>query len=130
MPRPGADRFACVPPPAFREPFSVRREWLDDVHVLSVRGELDVATCPQLWAALEAAVAEGARVVVLDLGAVGFMDAAGLRFLLDVARRYRGAPGARVVLLPVSADVQRLIDVAGVAGELPASESPAGCGAS
>jgi anti-sigma B factor antagonist len=48
--------------------------------VLTVRGEIDMATAPRLRAALDRAV--GAREVRLDLRAVEFMDSSGLSVLV------------------------------------------------
>lgn len=57
--------------------------------VLSVAGELDVATAPRLEAVLGERLAEGP--VVLDLGRVTFMDSSGVvvldRVLAELARR-------------------------------------------
>jgi anti-anti-sigma factor len=80
--------------------------------VLHVSGELDLATLAGLQTAIDAAAA---RVptdgrVVLELAGVRFIDAAGLRLLLDSAQRRQPA----VVLRSPSAPVRRLFDVTGL----------------
>lgn len=65
--------------------------------VVSPRGPVDAATAPALRSALESAADEGGRVLV-DLGAVTFLDSTGLGVLVGCLRRARVAGGAlRVV---------------------------------
>jgi len=55
--------------------------------VVSVTGEVDIATTAQLSDALRAALRRGAMGLVCDLTGVGFLGAAGLRTLLAARRR-------------------------------------------
>ena len=89
--------------------------------VLVPRGELDMATQGELRAALQVARASGA--VVLDLGALRFLDTSGLRLILETAEASR-RDGFSFSVLPGSAAVQRRFEVAGVA-ELVPFEDPA-----
>jgi anti-sigma B factor antagonist len=68
-------------------PLAVERTSRDGVDVLFVEGEIDVASAPRLIAALNAAVAEAARSVIIDLTSVGFMDSTGLALLINAHRR-------------------------------------------
>ena len=68
-------------------PLAVERTSRDGVDVLSVEGEIDVATAPRLIAALNDAVSEAVRSVVIDLTSVGFMDSTGLALLINAHRR-------------------------------------------
>lgn len=52
--------------------------------VITVHGELDIATCPDLAAALQAA---DRRSIVLDMRGVEFLDSIGLRLLLHGRER-------------------------------------------
>jgi anti-sigma B factor antagonist len=86
--------------------------------VLTARGDIDVATAPQLHAALATARSRpggsaGGRVVV-DLSQVTFLGAAGLRVLLAAARRARGL-GDDLVLRDPRPIVLRLLEVTGMA---------------
>jgi anti-anti-sigma factor len=77
--------------------------------VLTVAGELDVATAPALTALLADAASSGRPRVVVDVRAVTFLDAAGLRAL-------RGEPGGwsehvTVVLREPSCRVTRLLEL-------------------
>ena len=65
-------------------PFEVTVQRDDELATITVRGELDLATAPQL----SAAVAEhhDAGLLVLDLTAVTFIDSAGVRVLIQADR--------------------------------------------
>jgi anti-sigma B factor antagonist len=68
-------------------PLAVERTSRDGVDLLFVEGEIDVASAPRLIAALNEAVAEAARSVIIDLTSVGFMDSTGLALLINAHRR-------------------------------------------
>lgn len=68
-------------------PLAVERTSLDGVDYLMVEGEIDVATAPRLMAALNDAVTQAVRSVVIDLSSVGFMDSTGLALLINAHRR-------------------------------------------
>ncbi len=76
--------------------------------VIRPRGELDLAWSERFAATLRS-VDASAGVVVLDLGGLTFLDASGLRVLLEAKR----ALGARLALLPGPAHVQRLFTLTG-----------------
>jgi len=59
----------------------------DDRALLTVRGELDVASAPWLRHWLAAATADGTRSAVIDLSAVTFMSAAALHAICDEQER-------------------------------------------
>jgi anti-anti-sigma factor len=65
----------------------VERTSVDGVDFLMVEGEIDVATAPRLIAALNDAVTQAVRSVVIDLSSVGFMDSTGLALLINAHRR-------------------------------------------
>ena len=59
----------------------------EEVVVLEVRGELDVSSARAFRSALEAAVATGRELVVVDLAAVSLLDSAGLAVVFGVSRQ-------------------------------------------
>lgn len=87
-----------------------------DGAVVTPRGELDIATQGQLRAVLEEETRRGA--VTLDLAGLRFLDTSGLRLILETAEASR-RDGFAFFVLPGSAAVQRLFDVAGVAALVP-----------
>jgi anti-anti-sigma factor len=80
------------------------------------RGELDVATQAALREVLERHAGAGA--LVLDLGALRFLDTSGLRLILETAEAARHDGGGFAVL-PGKPEVQRLFALAGVAELVP-----------
>jgi anti-sigma B factor antagonist len=77
--------------------------------VLVVRGEIDAATAWMLDEAIE--VLRGT--VVLDLGAVTFLDSSGVRVLLRHHQRREDA-GAQLVLIELSRPARLVLEAAGV----------------
>jgi anti-sigma B factor antagonist len=74
-----------------------------------VAGDLDHATAPQLRTALEEALVY-ARLVLVDVSDVSFMDSSGLRVILEASIGAR-SQDARVLLVGVSEQVEALIDL-------------------
>jgi anti-sigma B factor antagonist len=79
---------------------------------LYLRGELDMASRPQVENALMRAEESGATVVELDLAGLTFMDSSGVHLALDTRRRSR-TNGYSLVLLEGSAAVQRVFELTG-----------------
>ena len=82
-------------------PLAVERTSRGGVDVLSVEGEIDVASASRLISALNNTVAEAVGSVVIDLTSVDFMDSTGLALLIDAHRRLtRRQKGFAVVCPP------------------------------
>jgi anti-anti-sigma factor len=85
--------------------------------VITLIGEVDLATAPDLERRLATAVASGDTVT--DLSGVDFMDSTGLRVLIS-AHEAAGAAGHRLALIvPPSGPVSKLLSITGVDRELP-----------
>jgi anti-anti-sigma factor len=69
-----------------RRSFEVVTDARGDRAVITVHGELDIATCPDLAATL-ALQAAHRRSILLDMRGVEFMDSIGLRLLLHGRER-------------------------------------------
>jgi anti-sigma B factor antagonist len=61
--------------------------------VLNVRGEIDMATCPQLRQEIVGQIGQGNLNLVVDLGEVDFIDSTGLGVLIGGLKRARGQGG-------------------------------------
>jgi anti-anti-sigma factor len=86
--------------------------------LLRAAGELDIASVPGLEHSLLHALESSARLIVLDLTAVTFIDNAGLRVLMWAAGRSH-EDGDRLRIECGSPAVRQLIDLTGSGGELP-----------
>ncbi len=98
--------------------FRVEHATQDDPPRLVVTGELDVATAPELEAALRASLGVPGGDLVLDLRPLEFIDSSGLRAVLVGARDAAAAErGLRVVVCD-GGQVERVFGLAGVADRL------------
>jgi anti-anti-sigma factor len=95
----------------------------DGVPVLSVEGELDLASAPGLCKCLTAH--RGKRFVV-DLSHVMFCDSSGLRALLGEAHESRIMGGRQVVVIPSRGQVRTLIEMTGLTDVLEVADDRAG----
>jgi anti-sigma B factor antagonist len=94
-----------------------------EASVVSVVGELDLASSPALEEELERLAAGNAPLVIVDLSALEFMDSTGLSVL--VRAHHRAAEnGQRFGLINGSQQVQRLLSLTGVAERLTLEEMP------
>lgn len=83
--------------------------------IISVRGELDLATAPLLGDAFADAERDEGAVAVIDLSGVGFLDSSGLRVLAQCQRLLAGPDEVGVLRLVVATDaVRRVLDVTGL----------------
>ena len=93
--------------------FAITSHVVDQVAWIELRGELDIATAPELERALAAVPLEGSA--VLDLHALDFIDAAGMRAVLSAYRRLR----ERLRIIPAPERLQRVFRIAGLEQALP-----------
>ena len=80
--------------------------------VVAVRGDVDIATAPELRARL-AEAADAYRLIVVDLGGVGFMDSTGLGVLVSSFNRAKARGNRLVVARPqrIVRNALRLVQV-------------------
>jgi anti-anti-sigma factor len=106
------------------EPFAIDIDERDDRVVVTPRGELDMATAPELEQAVMSRLQDG-RWVVLDLRSLDFIDSSGLRVVVGAHRSaderdgrftcVRGAPGSTV---------HRIVEIAGIDGVIEMVDDP------
>jgi anti-sigma B factor antagonist len=92
--------------------------------VVTIGGELDVATAPQLRTHLDALVADGRIRLVLDLAELDFLDASGVGVLVRTASRAR-TRGGWTRLVNVSSKVYRVLRITRLTDALPVYASMA-----
>lgn len=83
-----------------------------DVTIVTVSGEVDVYTAPQLRSALEERIAAGRTALVVDLQDVGFLDSTGLGVLVG---RLKGLKQVDGWLGAVCSD-ERILRLFGITG--------------
>jgi anti-anti-sigma factor len=85
-------------------------------HVVSVRGEVDIATAPMLSQLLHSAL-ESHEQLVLDLSEVSFIDSTGIGVLVAAARA-ADADGGGFTIREPSRNVLRVLELSGVSARL------------
>jgi anti-sigma B factor antagonist len=91
--------------------------------LIVVGGELDLASGPALEDELARVLASRVELVVLDLRGLEFMDSTGLGILVEANRRAVDE-GRRFGLIKGSPQVQRLLDLTGVAERITLVDTP------
>jgi anti-sigma B factor antagonist len=93
-------------------PLMISTERVGDFSVVSVFGEIDLATEPQLREALEPLLSQPNPQVVLDLTNVDFCDSTGVTLLVRSRRRL--GPSGRLLLVGAQPPVERLLQITGL----------------
>ncbi len=89
----------------------IRQQTVDGITIVSIVGEIDGSTAPEVQAQVVPLIAADAK-IVLDMTEVAYMSSAGLRMLLVVYRRVAGQ-GGTVVLTGLSQDLQDTMSLTG-----------------
>jgi anti-sigma B factor antagonist len=89
-----------------------------DWAVLAVRGEIDVATAPQLREQLLELVSAGHKQIVVDLAGVDFLDSTGLGVLVGGLKRVRSNDGELALACP-QPRVLRVFEITGLTQVFP-----------
>ena len=108
---------APPPPAADGPPLGVDVSSTGYGAIVTIAGELDLATAPRVRAALESELLERAEAVVVDLKEVTFMDSSGLAALLNFERDM-GMRSRRLAIACPEGAARLLLDVTGVAERL------------
>ncbi|MCW3033364.1 MAG: anti-anti-sigma factor [Solirubrobacterales bacterium] len=100
-------------PPALR----IRSEAAAGGHVLTLSGELDLASAGVLDTAIAELCTDGAELITLEMGELEFMDSTGLRSVL-VGQELCEVNGCELMIGALSPQVRRLFEVSGVGEKL------------
>jgi anti-sigma B factor antagonist len=93
--------------------FEVLAVALGAVAGVAVRGEVELATAPELTAALDQGIRRSSGPFFIDLSAVGFLDSAGLQCVLR-ARAVLGRDDRPLALICPPGNVRRVLQIAGI----------------
>ena len=101
------------------QPFMVHSERTEGGERIRVLGEMDLSVVGLLDSEMRRAEASDASRIVLDLDQLEFLDASGIRLLLDLNSRSE-RNGGRLRIRPASSQqVQRVLELTGVRDLLP-----------
>jgi anti-sigma B factor antagonist len=94
-----------------------------DIAVLTVRGDIDLATAPALREVLLPVLERDSGPVVIDLSEVPFMDSTGVHVLIDTFRRLRPQNRRLAIACREDGQIHRLLALTGVLDALPVHRS-------
>jgi anti-anti-sigma factor len=97
-------------------PFEVKVGDLDHgVRVVSVRGELDLSTAPELEAPLDQVLESGNGSVLIDLTSCEFIDSTGIALIVRAWQRLDSGENGRALVISCQNDqVRRVLEITGV----------------
>jgi len=99
-------------PGAVADGVDVSRDVVGGVAVLSVTGEIDIASAPALRDALRTEVDEGSTPVVVDFTATELLGSPGAHLLLNAHRRLTRRQRAFAVVAPEGSSARRTLESA------------------
>jgi anti-sigma B factor antagonist len=94
----------------------------DGVPGVAVRGEVELATAPELTAALEEGIRRTSGAFVVDLVAVDFLDSSGIACLVR-ARALLGRDDRALALVCPPGSVRRVLELTGIDELVPVYDS-------
>jgi anti-sigma B factor antagonist len=98
------------------------------IPIVTVSGEIDVATAPQLQERLHALVARGQSTVVVDLLGVTFLDSTALGVLVGALKRCRER-GGDMPLVMTEPRIMKIFEITGLTAVFPIVDSLSSVGA-
>jgi anti-sigma B factor antagonist len=98
-------------------PLAVERSRNDGYELLTVEGELDIATAPRMLGALNEAIADMDAPLVVDLTDVVFMDSTGLALLMNARRRVVRLGHGFAIICPTG-PIARVFEIADMVDSL------------
>ncbi|WP_083983080.1 STAS domain-containing protein [Actinomadura hibisca] len=96
-----------------RPPADLTQERFPGHTLVTLRGEIDIASAPDLRERLRAVLGTAGPRVVIDLSGVDFCDVSGLALLVE-ARRQAGSLGTDLTLSAPRPQLARLLKVTGL----------------
>ena len=97
----------------YGEAFEVVELGLGSLAGVAVRGEIEIATAPQLTAALDDAIRRSSGPFIVDLTTVDFLDSSGISCLVR-ARALLGREDRTLGLVCPPGSVRRVLEIAGI----------------
>lgn len=95
------------------QPFDISSHRHDGVHLVSVSGEIDLATAPSLRDELGNEGADKSATTVVDLTEVTFLDSTALGVLVG-ARKARAEAGGQLRLVVAAPRILKIFEITGL----------------
>jgi anti-sigma B factor antagonist len=102
--------------------FEATEEVVRGVWVITIAGELDIATSPRVRELLSDAARDEDRPLVIDLTSCDFVDSTGLATLLHGAKPAQNGE-SNVALVSVGGEVRKLLELTAIDRTIPVYES-------
>jgi anti-sigma B factor antagonist len=99
-------------------PFAVEVSGDSTTPRVAVRGEIDVATSPQLRNELNALIARGAQHITIEFGGVSFVDSSGLGVLVGTYKRLREEGNGTIRIVDAQPSVRKVFEITGLESAL------------
>lgn len=106
-------------------PFETSSSEVDGIRVVTVRGELDLSTAPELEGPLKDALAEGENSVLIDLTECEFIDSTGIAMIVRAWQQLDGDEerSSQLVIANRNDQVQRVLEISGLNLSIPIHSS-------
>jgi anti-sigma B factor antagonist len=105
-----------------QKPFEATEQVLRGAWVISIAGELDIATSPRVRELLSEAARDEDRPLVIDLTQCDFVDSTGLATLLHGAKPAQNGE-SNVALVSVGGEVRKLLELTAIDRTIPVYET-------
>jgi anti-anti-sigma factor len=106
-------------------PFEVKVGELEQgVRTISVRGELDLSTAPELEGPLEETLERGEGSILIDLSQCEFIDSTGIALIVRAWQRLDASENGRgLVICSHNEQVRRVLEITGLELSIPVHET-------
>lgn len=105
-----------------QKPFDATEEVVRGAWVITIVGELDIATSPRVRELLSEAARDEERPLVIDLTGCDFVDSTGLATLLHGAKPAQNGE-SNVALVSIGGEVRKLLELTAIDRTIPVYES-------
>jgi len=105
-----------------QKPFGATEEVVRNASVITILGELDIATSPKVRELLSEAARDGDRPLVIDLTGCEFVDSTGLATLLHGAKPAQNGE-SNVALVCTGGEVRKLLELTAIDRTIPVYET-------
>ena len=105
-----------------QKPFDATEEVVRNASVITILGELDIATSPKVRELLGEAARDGDRPLVIDLTGCEFVDSTGLATLLHGAKPAQNGE-SNVALVCTGGEVRKLLELTAIDRTIPVYET-------